>query len=70
MNYFVSGLALLMGYSVYRQINPTLDDLKERKKKREQLSLNCIIGQASMEMDQKQINWEERCLKENQILDH
>jgi hypothetical protein len=66
----LAGLGLLMGYSIYRDNYPTLDNLKERKRKREQPSMNVEIGLRSMELERKQTQWEERCLIANRLLEY
>jgi hypothetical protein len=66
----LGGLTIMGVYSAYRQMNPTLDDLKERKRKREKPIINVIIGETSLQNEKKQIDWEERCIKANQILDY
>jgi hypothetical protein len=59
---FVGGL---IGYSVYREFNPTIEDLKRRKQEKEnQSKANLALGQASLANDE----WERRCLEAGEIL--
>jgi hypothetical protein len=67
---FLTGLTLMSAYSIYRDYNPTLETLKSRKRKREEPSANVQIGEWCLERERKQINWEERWLKENKILEY
>ena len=60
-----TGMLTTIGYSIYRQLNPTIDDLKYRQRQRDFSSkLNCEVGEMSL----KHSKWEEECIKQNKIL--
>jgi hypothetical protein len=59
-----------MIHSGYRQCNPTIDDLKQRAERRERAGrYNVEIGRSMMEAQDKQLDWERRCLEAGKILD-
>jgi len=59
-------LGSLMAYTGYREMNPTIDDLREKSRRQdEQSKYNILIGSSNM----KHENWEKRCLEAGKILD-
>lgn len=60
----------ILGYNHYRYCNPSIDDLKQRAIDREHAgSCNVRLGADMMAMENKQLDWERRCLEANKILE-
>jgi hypothetical protein len=61
------GLSLLGAYSIYKNFNPSLDDLKDIKRvEYSQIQLD----QMNLERQQKQREWKDQCLIKNRILEY
>jgi hypothetical protein len=62
----ISVFTIGIGREIYKNMYPTLDDLKQRKHNREiQAKVNIEMGKQSMEY----YDWEEKCLAAGKILD-
>ena len=58
-------MGFTMGYQLYKEFNPTIDDLKKRKELREQEGINNVLIGINAS---NHLQWEEECIQAGKIL--